>query len=68
MGNWDKWSIHDERRYLDGLGTWTGNQRRSIMSRADLLRSYIDTLPLRRYEPWLEDAWYYAQTLLAEEA
>jgi hypothetical protein len=67
MGTDSYWGLTAEREYLDGLGSWTSNRRRPY-GRVDLLRSYIETLHLRRYEPWLEPAWNYAHKLLKEES
>ena len=67
MGQDSYWGLTAEKEYLDGLGSW-GSSRRVSRNRSDLLRSYIETLHLRRYEPWLEPAWEYAKKLLKEES
>lgn len=67
MGDWKKWTLNDEQVYLDGLGSWSSNRRRPY-GRIELLTNYIETLHLRRYETWLQEAWDYAKELLKEES
>lgn len=68
MGDWKKWTLNDEQVYLDGLGSWGKPDRVGKQSREELLTNYIETLHLRRYETWLQEAWDYAKELLKEES
>ena len=65
------WGLFAEQHYLDYLGTgrWPAKWRRPAKTRAQLLRSYIDTVLLRDpfMAPWIYDARDYAIQLLKEE-
>ena len=60
-----KWSLQDEMVYLDHLGCrfWSRNTR---LDRVEMLEIYSKTIWLRS-EPWVKNAYAYAQKLLREE-
>lgn len=59
---WYGWSLNDERKFLDGLGTWSGDRPKP---RRKLLRNYIKAMAQReRRPPWFHDAVAYARELL----
>lgn len=56
------WGLADEKRFLDGLGTWCINPG----DRRKLLLSYLQTILLRR-TLWARDAYQHCLDLLRRE-
>ena len=65
MARKKEWNpLAEEKLYLRHLGK--GKWRKSLASRIDLLRNYIETTP-KRTEPWMTEAVKYAEALLQKE-
>ena len=65
LPNWSfHWSIHDEKRFLDHLGTGKWSTVRK--SRVELLQNYV-AITGQRKEPWTKLALTHAKKLLAAE-
>lgn len=57
------WGIGDEKRFLDGLGTWT---EKGDKPRLPLLRQYL-AINVARKEKWQPEALKYCQELIRQE-
>lgn len=62
----NSWTIYDEKKYLDGLGTHA-KESSSTISRRQLLVNYLAYMENRVAAAWHEAAIAYAKKLLAKK-
>lgn len=62
MGDRKTWTYEDERRFLDGIGTWSGRDVPTLPA----LRRYLENMDLRLPEPWTDAIRRYVKTRIRQ--